>query len=189
MDEMFNVDLTDTDNSQTRGRINYVPILSPQASLSELNLEHNLYVGGIPDMELVNPESGVRVGLDGAIQRISVNGDIWDRPLSRALWSHGVRRYRGPPCDSNGTLCLNDGVCVPNLNAPLCRCPLYYWGARCEKSKNFGLDKISDYLCRTFFLILSAFFLGIAKEDLERPVAFEGNVFLSFSSEQLSGCV
>lgn len=121
-----------------------------QASLSELNLEQNLYIGGIPSMEHVNPESGVNVGLNGAIQRLTVNGEIWDRPLSRALWSHGVRRYRGPPCEKNKTQCLNDGVCVPHLNVPTCRCPLYYWGSRCERSK-YDIHKMNFKKLRTLF--------------------------------------
>ncbi|KAG8193212.1 hypothetical protein JTE90_005560 [Oedothorax gibbosus] len=129
------------------------------ASLSELNLEHNLYIGGVPNLETVNTASGVRVGLDGAVQRVTVNGDIWDRVMTRAVWSHKVRRYRGPPCDDQ-SLCLNDGVCIPQLNVPLCRCPLYFWGSKCEKR--------------------------IAKEDLERPVAFDGNDFLSFTNKMIS---
>ncbi|GFQ63810.1 agrin [Trichonephila clavata] len=108
---------------------------------------------------MVNPGAGVRTGLDGAIQRITVNGDIWDRLMARAIWSHGVRRYRGPPCDEMSQ-CLNDGVCIPQLNVPLCRCPLYFWGSKCEKR--------------------------IAKEDLERPVQFGGNDFLSFSNKVIT---
>nr|XP_042908819.1 agrin [Parasteatoda tepidariorum] len=130
------------------------------ASLTELNLENNLYVGGVPNLKIVNPESSVKVGLDGAIQRINVNGDIWDRLMSRAVWSHRVHRYRGPPCD-NTMQCLNDGVCVPSLNVPLCKCPLHFWGLRCEKKIN--------------------------KEDLERPVSFDGSNFLSFSSKSITG--
>nr|XP_042902800.1 agrin [Parasteatoda tepidariorum] len=126
------------------------------ASLTELNLESNLFVGGVPNLQTVNHDSAVKVGLDGAIQRITVNGDIWDKLMSRALWSHRVHRYTGAPCD-NSSQCLNDGICVPTLNVPVCKCPIHFWGQRCEKE--------------------------ISKEDLERPVAFDGHKFLSFSNK------
>ena len=80
----------------------------------------------------VSRESGVVSGLDGAIQRIVVNGDgIVEHVMERATDSGGVSRYEGPPCDESP--CLNGGACRPFLRSFVCSCPEEFVGHQCER--------------------------------------------------------
>ncbi|XP_076328006.1 agrin-like isoform X3 [Tachypleus tridentatus] len=134
-----------------------------RAPLSELNLDQPLYVGGYKSLSTVSRHSGIVTRLTGAIQRIMVNGELWDNLMEKAVESHGVVPYLGQPCLED--VCKNGGVCVPHLNEFVCRCPLTFIGLRCQQS--------------------------MAKEDKDRPVLFDGKTYFSFpnriiSSENLS---
>ncbi|XP_022236404.1 agrin-like isoform X1 [Limulus polyphemus] len=134
-----------------------------RAPLSELNLHQPLFVGGFKSLSAVNHHSGIFKGLTGAIQRIMVNGELWDNLMDKATTSHGITPYAGPPCTEG--VCLNGGICVPKLNEFTCRCPMDFIGLRCEQS--------------------------MAKDDRDRPVSFNGNTYFSFPnritrSERLS---
>ena len=83
-----------------------------KGALSELNLQQPLFVGGVDDEHTVNRDSGVTAGLNGAIQRLVVNGEVWDNLVQRALRHRNVPEYRGPPCGSEWP-CQNGGVCTP----------------------------------------------------------------------------
>ncbi|XP_022236706.1 agrin-like [Limulus polyphemus] len=104
-----------------------------RAPLSELNLDQPLYVGGFKSLSTVSRHSGIVTRLIGAIQRIMVNGELWDNLMEKAVDFRGVVPYLGPPCLEN--VCKNGGVCVPHLNEFACRCPLTFIGLRCEQSK------------------------------------------------------
>ena len=58
--------------------------------------------------------------MDGAIQRMVVNGEIWDNLLDRSIEIHNVAKFEGPPCAS--VKCLNKAICVPQLNEYSCEC-------------------------------------------------------------------
>lgn len=122
-------------------------------SLSELNLDQPMYIGG---HELVKEFSWAKQGLDGAVQRIVVNGEIWDDLLFKSIASKNVLEYKGPPCASDNP-CTNDGVCIPKLNDYVCKCNNRFTGRRCQKP--------------------------LSKEDMDRPVAFEGSTYMSFSNQ------
>ncbi|XP_067005728.2 agrin-like [Anabrus simplex] len=132
--------------------------------LNELNLELPLYVGGVPAIVETNRDAAIMTGLDGAIQRLIVNGHTLDNlgersaPLGVSRAS-GISRYRGPPCpvDREANPCLNGGICQPLLGLYACKCPLKYAGEHCE---NFD-DNM----------------------DMEKPIRFSGETFYQYSNK------
>ncbi|XP_069945770.1 agrin isoform X4 [Cherax quadricarinatus] len=120
--------------------------------LKELNLNQPLYLGGLENYTKAHPDSGVTMGLNGAIQRLLVNSEVFDNLDERATGGRGVRRYRGPPCQLNP--CENGGVCQPFRNRFLCKCPAAYTGKFCEKR--------------------------VDEEQMMKPVKFDGKTFLKF---------
>ncbi len=76
----------------------------------------------------INKASGITKGLNGAIQRVIVNGNAFNDLVGRAKSFRGVTMYEGPPCnDTNdldgrgstgprqGQKCFNGGQCTPYL--------------------------------------------------------------------------
>ncbi|XP_015793858.1 agrin-like [Tetranychus urticae] len=92
-----------------------------KGDLSELNLDQPLYIGGIPDNVNINREAGIMVGLNGAIQRIVVNGEIWDNLMDRATTVNNIADYNGPPCGFTNP-CPNNAICLPQFSDYLCSC-------------------------------------------------------------------
>ena len=82
----------------------------------------------------VSVESGILIGLDGAIQRIIINGDTSVNLLRQSLDSQKIREYRGAPCTENP--CDNEGVCVPYFRKPVCSCARGYRGKYCKQRDN-----------------------------------------------------
>ncbi|XP_066971041.1 LOW QUALITY PROTEIN: agrin-like [Macrobrachium rosenbergii] len=120
--------------------------------LTELNLNLPLYLGGLENYTMAHQDSGVVMGLNGAIQRLLVNSEVLDNLDERARGARGVKRYRGPPCLRNP--CHNGGVCQPFLSRFLCKCPATYTGKFCEKHIN--------------------------ENEMMKPVKFDGKTFLKF---------
>ena len=79
----------------------------------------------------VSRHSGIERGLDGAVQRLVVNGNSVEHLMEHATDSGGVSRYEGPPCDESP--CLNGGACRPFLRSFVCRCPTDFVGHQCER--------------------------------------------------------
>ncbi len=73
-------------------------------------------------------------GLDGAIQRLVVNGNAVDALVEHARDSLGVSAYAGQPCATNS--CLNGGVCRPFFRDYVCKCTAEFIGQRCETGKD-----------------------------------------------------
>jgi hypothetical protein len=94
----------------------------------------------------VSRDAGITRGLNGAVQRLIVNGHTWQNLAERANAEHqrGISRYDGPPCpiSTDANPCLNGGVCQPMLAMYVCKCPLKYSGNHCENRKytNTRLD-------------------------------------------------
>ena len=124
--------------------------MSP-GSLTELNLELPLYLGGYRFAYTLNKDSGVVTGLEGALQRLIVNGNAIEDLVEVALDSRGISRYVGLPCDSEYSggknelqagsrkvaKCKNGGICTPFFRSYVCKCKADFIGPKCEKSKNF----------------------------------------------------
>ncbi|XP_037076211.1 agrin-like [Pollicipes pollicipes] len=99
--------------------------------LNELNLDLPLYVGGVDSPFILNPEFGLPVGLDGAVQAIGINGALLRDLMAKATFSSKVTRYIGAPC--GGSPCKNGGRCVPELGDYSCLCSRGFTGRHCHK--------------------------------------------------------
>lgn len=117
---------------------------------------------------LVNRESGILVGLDGALQRLLVNGVVYPRLTEAATEQRGVTTYLGPPCHPNP--CTNGGLCVPLLANFTCRCTVMFAGELCHKSESRGTRQCNGVclavclvfcLLKVYLFIFSCAFLSV----------------------------
>ena len=97
----------------------------------------------------LNKDSGVVTGLDGALQRLIVNGNAIEDLVEVAKDSRGISRYVGAPCDHSEdnsvdsisdrtgkvAKCKNRGICTPFFRSYVCKCKADFIGPKCEKSK------------------------------------------------------
>lgn len=108
----------------------------------------------------------------GAIQRVIVNGEVFERLMESGTEQQNVAVYRGPPCGHmpithSATMartfalqlsdremsspCQNGGVCQPLLASFICKCQPGFLGKRCEKRKTSkGTDNFSVLLLILF---------------------------------------
>ncbi|XP_071744325.1 agrin isoform X3 [Lepeophtheirus salmonis] len=128
---------------------------SSYAPLTELNLNLPLYLGGFKFSYTLSRNSDIVIGLDGAIQGLSVNGHLVEDLMEHAKDSRRITRFSGPPCDSHK--CLNGGLCKPSFRSYTCKCRKNYIGKYCEKHLNVVDDK--------------------------RPVHFNGKTYLKFMNK------
>ena len=100
--------------------------------------------------------------LQGAVQRVIINGEVFDKLMESDIEQQNVAIYRGPPCGSlpvthsssalaratystgkdsssstSSTPCQNGGVCQPLLSSFVCKCQTGFLGKRCEKREWF----------------------------------------------------
>ncbi|XP_051154479.1 agrin-like isoform X3 [Leptopilina boulardi] len=126
--------------------------------LTELNLETSLFVGGVKRWQEIHRLSGAHIGLQGAIQRLMINGKTYQN-LAVNITQHNTEIYNGLPCPKNNNPCYNGGVCLPLLNSYLCKCANGYNGLHCEFLMGYDIT---------------------GGENIERPVRFNGENFLQF---------
>uniref|UniRef100_T1L3L3 Agrin n=1 Tax=Tetranychus urticae TaxID=32264 RepID=T1L3L3_TETUR len=105
-----------------------------KTNLSELNLDQPFYIGSIPGSHSTHREFNISKGFNGAIQRIVVNGHVWDDLLDRAIEIYNVAKYVGPPCESPNPCSSSNAVCVPQFNHYTCKC----------NSPDYSIDCTSD---------------------------------------------
>ena len=88
--------------------------------------------------------------MDGALQRIIINGNAIEDLIEVSKNSRGITKYVGPPCDDDksqqNAKCMNGGVCTPFFRSYVCKCTKDYIGPKCEKSKQFII-----YINQRFF--------------------------------------
>ncbi|XP_063914885.1 agrin-like isoform X2 [Zophobas morio] len=112
--------------------------------LTELNLELPFYVGSLSAWDEVHRLSGASKGYKGVIQRILLNGK--PLPISGKLpdcsfdsnrngCAFNVGSYDGLPCPISKNPCLNNGLCIPELDQFICKCPPNTKGKYCEISQ------------------------------------------------------
>ncbi|KAH1022933.1 hypothetical protein HUJ04_012244 [Dendroctonus ponderosae] len=107
-------------------------------------LDSPLYVGSFPEREDENnlfSFPGWNKGFRGIIQGLTVNGnplpitnilsDCSYNPSNNSCASN-VGFYEGLPCPLHKNPCLNNGICVPDLDHFTCQCPSKFKGKRCE---------------------------------------------------------
>lgn len=86
----------------------------------------------------MNKDAGVVTGLDGALQRIIVNGNAIEDLVDVAKDSRGISRFVGAPCDDGKNFipkCMNGGICTPFFRTYVCKCKTDFIGPKCENRK------------------------------------------------------
>eukprot|EP00105_Crassostrea_gigas_P027037 XP_011448233.1 PREDICTED: agrin isoform X6 [Crassostrea gigas] len=125
-----------------------------EGGLTELNISGSkLFLGGVNTA--VPSDSKIVANFTGIMQRIYINGHLYDNLIPSASSSVNIMEDDGPPCNINP--CLNWGVCVPRLDQADCKCPTKYIGTRCEKMAD--------------------------PKNRDLPVEFDGQTFLQFPNE------
>ncbi|XP_076085746.1 agrin-like isoform X7 [Mytilus galloprovincialis] len=124
--------------------------------LTELNLDNSiLYLGGFKSRFDIPVDSNITYNLTGVIQRMYINGKLYDDLMLSAKDKINVLPYRGAPCNVNP--CLNGGVCIPKMDQVECKCPAKFIGVKCEKR----VDSVNR----------------------DRPLLFDGETYLQYSNE------
>lgn len=123
--------------------------------------------------------SGASKGFKGAIQRIILNGqplpisgklpECSFAPVNASGCAFEVGVYDGLPCPISKNPCLNNGLCIPDLNNYICQCHSNYEGKHCEICKLYGCGKI----------VFKLLFNVAAKEE-NSSVKFTGGTFLQY---------
>uniref|UniRef100_A0A0P5AD15 Agrin n=1 Tax=Daphnia magna TaxID=35525 RepID=A0A0P5AD15_9CRUS len=133
--------------------------------LSELNLDIPLFIGGLRP-SLVLPRDVPKLdNLQGAVQRVIVNGEVFEKLMESEAEQQNVAVYRGPPCGhmlathpsssrtsahpvnsrDSSSPCQNGGVCQPLLASFVCKCQTGFLGKRCEKRTDAATLDFSNY--------------------------------------------
>ncbi|XP_018333493.1 agrin isoform X1 [Agrilus planipennis] len=120
------------------------------ASLTDLNLELPFFIGSVESWREIHRLSEANKGFKGALQRLVVNGEsipisanfpeCSSLPENITTCSSGVGLYDGPPCVSSKTPCHNNGLCIPNLDDYICKCPPSFEGKHCQIAKEEGIS-------------------------------------------------
>ena len=125
-------------------------------------------------------------GLDGALQRIIVNGNAIEDLVEVAKDSRGISRYVGPPCDDNDkdllhrrpkAKCMNGGICTPFFRSYVCKCKVDFIGPKCEKSKSHLFKK------REITTLKKSLFLDVNAVSEKSAVKLDGKTFLKFTNK------
>ncbi|XP_076319597.1 pikachurin-like isoform X2 [Tachypleus tridentatus] len=103
---------------------------------SRITFRQNLYLGGSPNISLVNERTGCQQGFIGCVRRLEINTREYDfRSGGRgdAVEGADVGECSADVC--NKVTCLHGGQCVAeSLNHGICLCPLGYAGDFCEQA-------------------------------------------------------
>ncbi|XP_024082468.1 pikachurin isoform X2 [Cimex lectularius] len=115
-------------------------ILSPGA-FTQLYLPLNLYIGGIPNFDMVSPKVKIRTSFVGCIQKITINNQPL-QILAEAL--AGVNVNNCPhPCVAKP--CGDVAHCVPHYDAYKCVCDKH-----CEENNDISPTHVASFSGTTY---------------------------------------
>ncbi|XP_022913817.2 pikachurin [Onthophagus taurus] len=121
---------------------NQIPIevLSPGA-FTQLSLPQNLYLGGVPNFNMVSPQIKTRSAFVGCVQKIEING----KPVSILAEALGGANVDNCPHPCIAKPCGEDGECVPEMDYFTCRCKPGYRDQLCSRGPP-GFSGTDSYL-------------------------------------------
>ncbi|KAJ9575876.1 hypothetical protein L9F63_007255, partial [Diploptera punctata] len=98
-------------------------------AFTQLSLPQNLYIGGVPNFDMVSPKVKVRTSFVGCIQKVVIN----NQPLQiLAAALGGVNVDNCPhPCVTRP--CGDEGRCVPEMDYFTCECAKGYKDTQCQQ--------------------------------------------------------
>lgn len=109
-------------------------------AFTQVTIHQNLYLGGVPNFDLVSPYIPIRTPFAGCIQKLSINnhhvglvsgsnGGVNVSPC----WAHPCSAQNNSGLDGGGQHpCGPHGTCRPIMNDYTCECPLGLTGPKCE---------------------------------------------------------
>ncbi|XP_047473823.1 protein eyes shut-like [Penaeus chinensis] len=109
---------------------------SSESRASMLDTHPEVFVGGVPDYEVVPPEiapASSRVAFRGCIREVNINGHDFDMRApddGEVLRGAGLGDCDGTACGRH--VCLHGGTCTPAGDTFVCSCTEEYTGARCQ---------------------------------------------------------
>ncbi|XP_076343695.1 pikachurin-like isoform X2 [Tachypleus tridentatus] len=103
---------------------------------SRITFRQNLYLGGSPNISLVQGRTGCQQGFVGCVRHLEINTRKYDfRYGNRGDALEGVDVGECSADKCRKVTCLNGGQCVAAWpNNPICVCPLGYSGDLCERA-------------------------------------------------------
>ncbi|XP_078656989.1 pikachurin-like isoform X2 [Branchiostoma floridae x Branchiostoma belcheri] len=100
-----------------------------------------LYLGGVPDLGLVQEHTGVAEGFKGCVQKLIVNKERYNmrpQPYGKAVSGINVGECSEGVCEY--VYCRNGGKCVAgSADSHLCLCPLGFTGTSCERDLDLSI--------------------------------------------------
>ncbi|KAL1114772.1 hypothetical protein AAG570_007596, partial [Ranatra chinensis] len=115
-------------------------VLSPGA-FTQLYLPLNMYVGGVPNFDMVSPKVKVRSSFVGCIQKVTINNRLVEM-VGEALAGVNVENC-GHPCASRP--CGETGRCVPHHDAYKCVCDRH-----CQQNDRAPVSPIASFSSNTY---------------------------------------
>ncbi|XP_075928964.1 basement membrane-specific heparan sulfate proteoglycan core protein isoform X5 [Petromyzon marinus] len=108
---------------------NEAPVVgSSQGKFQGLDLNEEMYVGGVPSFSRVTRITGIKTGFTGCVREMELQGEQVNF-LTQPIKSVAVRDC--PTCQDGP--CQNEGVCHPSEEGGYeCECPPGYTGTNCE---------------------------------------------------------
>ncbi|XP_061424116.1 basement membrane-specific heparan sulfate proteoglycan core protein isoform X6 [Lethenteron reissneri] len=108
---------------------NEAPVVgSSQGKFQGLDLNEEMYVGGVPSFSRVTRITGIKTGFTGCVREMELQGEQVNF-LTQPIKSVAVRDC--PTCQDGP--CQNEGACHPSEEGGYeCECPPGYTGTNCE---------------------------------------------------------
>uniref|UniRef100_H2ZZ57 Heparan sulfate proteoglycan 2 n=1 Tax=Latimeria chalumnae TaxID=7897 RepID=H2ZZ57_LATCH len=100
-----------------------------------LNIQTAMFLGGVPDFDILPKDANMSDGFHGCIGQVSINGKKVDISYSFLESQEITQCYDSSPCDRMP--CLNGGICLPSVEYEYqCICRDGYHGDHCEVYKD-----------------------------------------------------
>uniref|UniRef100_UPI00358F0C2B agrin isoform X2 n=1 Tax=Myxine glutinosa TaxID=7769 RepID=UPI00358F0C2B len=121
---------------------------SPANHMS-LDLRESLYLGGVPDYSKIASAAAVTDGLDGAIQKLSVDASEVKFHGGGVRDAGDIHPFIHHVCIRRGNPCKNSGTCRPRMAYFTCDCRPGFHGRICETAV---IDRMALHHHDTFAL-------------------------------------
>ncbi|XP_075040327.1 pikachurin isoform X2 [Mixophyes fleayi] len=146
-----------------------------EGGFTQIKCNPAIYIGGVPDYDMVKKNSGVLRPFTGSIQKLILNDRIVN--LVHGLNS-GVNLVNAAhPCAN--VPCANGGSCRPKHDSYECDCPLGFDGRNCQKVITEAIE-IPQFIGRSYLIYDS-------REILKRVSGSRSNLFMRFKTTVKDG--
>ncbi|XP_051952065.1 pikachurin-like isoform X1 [Xyrauchen texanus] len=154
-----------------------------EGAFTQINCSSPLYIGGVPNYDIIKTSSGILRPFSGTIQKIILNDRIIELNPGQAFGVNVLNAAH--PCVQNP--CANGGTCRPKWDSYDCDCALGYDGRHCQKEcGNYCLNTVTESIEIPQFTGRS--YLTYDNRDiLKRLSGSRTNMFMRFKSTSKDG--